>query len=31
MRALTGDAAATEWPMVPHWRERPIVSLADAA
>lgn len=31
MRALTGDAPATEWPMVPHWRGRQIVSLGDAA
>jgi hypothetical protein len=27
-RALATDAAATEWPAAPHWRERPSAALA---
>ncbi|KZC39720.1 MULTISPECIES: LysR substrate-binding domain-containing protein [Rhodanobacter] len=31
VRALAADAAATEWPAVPHWRERPPSTPPDAA
>ena len=30
-RALSGDKAAGEWSAVPHWRERPLVALSNAA
>jgi DNA-binding transcriptional LysR family regulator len=31
VRALAADTVPAEWSAVPHWRERPTVSLPDAA